>query len=116
VPTLGHCLNAKTLGSHYTDLDRATKVLALMLEGMSIRAIARTLEIDKNTVMSLMVSAGERVQALFDSRVRAIPAAAISLYMAWYNFCRVHSSLRVTPAMQAGLTDHVWSLAELLSA
>ena len=30
-----------------------------------------------------------------------------------YNFCRVHSSLRVTPAMQAGLTDHVWTLEEL---
>jgi IS1 family transposase len=41
--------------------------------------------------------------------------AAISLYMAWYNFVRVHSSLRVTAAMEAGLTDHVWSLAELLS-
>jgi transposase-like protein/IS1 family transposase len=276
---------AKTLGGHYTDMDRAAKVLALMLEGMSIRAISRTLEIDKNTVMSLMVSAGQRAQALFDSRVQSIPAkrvqadevwsfchtkearthkddpdewghsylwvaldadtklvvafhtgkrspgdayqsiselanrvqgyfqlttdgygayrqpiedllwsrtdyaqlvkvfqnptgagpdwygtgkilkqvpseihgmpdpdhistsyverwnlglrmhlrrftrltnahskklenhkAAIALYMAWYNFCRVHSSLRVTPAMEAGLTDHVWTLVELLSA
>jgi hypothetical protein len=30
-----------------------------------------------------------------------------------YNYCRVHSTLRVTPAMEAGLTDHVWTLAEL---
>lgn len=37
----------------------------------------------------------------------------IALYFMHYNFCRVHSSLRVTPAMQAGLTDHVWTLAEL---
>jgi hypothetical protein len=36
--------------------------------------------------------------------------------MAWYNFYRIHSSLRVTPAMQAGLTDHAWSIAELLDA
>lgn len=42
--------------------------------------------------------------------------AAVSLYMAWYNFCRVHSTLKVTPAMEAGLTDHVWSLPELLAA
>jgi len=42
--------------------------------------------------------------------------AAIALYMAWYNFCRVHSSLRVTPAMEAGLTNHVWGLSEMLSA
>ena len=33
---------------------------------------------------------------------------------AWYNFCRVHATLRVTPAMEAGLTNHVWNIAELL--
>jgi hypothetical protein len=32
-----------------------------------------------------------------------------------YNFCRTHSTLRVTPAMEAGLTDHVWSLEEMRS-
>jgi transposase-like protein/IS1 family transposase len=42
--------------------------------------------------------------------------AAIALHFAYYNFCRVHSSLRVTPAMEAGLTTHVWSIAELLGA
>jgi IS1 family transposase len=42
-------------------------------------------------------------------------AAAISLYFAFYNFCRVHQTLRVTPAMQAGLTDHVWEVEELVS-
>jgi hypothetical protein len=42
--------------------------------------------------------------------------AAIALHFAYYNFCRVHSSLRVTPAMEAGLTDHVWAIAELLGA
>jgi len=42
--------------------------------------------------------------------------AAVALHFAYYNFCRVHSSLRVTPAMEAGLSDHVWSVAELLAA
>ena len=42
--------------------------------------------------------------------------AAIALHFAYYNFCRVHSSLRVTPAMEAGITDHVWELKELLAA
>jgi len=37
-------------------------------------------------------------------------AAAISLYFMYYNFCRVHQTLRVTPAMEAGLTDHVWTV------
>ena len=40
--------------------------------------------------------------------------AAVALYFAWYNFVRIHSSLKVTPAMEAGITDHVWSLAELV--
>jgi IS1 family transposase len=37
----------------------------------------------------------------------------VALYFFHYNFCRVHKSLRVTPAMEAGLTDHVWTLEEL---
>ena len=32
-----------------------------------------------------------------------------------YNFCRVHQSLRVTPAMEAGVADHVWSLEEVIA-
>jgi hypothetical protein len=39
--------------------------------------------------------------------------AALALHFAHYNFCRVHGSLRITPAMAAGITDHVWELAEL---
>jgi hypothetical protein len=42
--------------------------------------------------------------------------AACALHFAFYNFCRVHQSLRVTPAMEAGLTDHIWTIKELLSA
>src|SRR6202453_1737297 len=37
----------------------------------------------------------------------------VALYFFHYNFCRVHSTLRVTPAMEAGLTNHVWTLEEL---
>jgi hypothetical protein len=39
--------------------------------------------------------------------------AAVSIYFMHYNFCRVHQSLRITPAMAAGITDHVWSLEEV---
>ena len=41
--------------------------------------------------------------------------AALWLFFAYYNFCRIHSSLRVTPAMEAKITDHVRDLAELLA-
>jgi hypothetical protein len=39
---------------------------------------------------------------------------AVALHYMHYNFCRVHKTLRVTPAMEAGLTDHIWSLEELM--
>jgi len=38
----------------------------------------------------------------------------VAIYHAYYNFCRVHQTLRVTPAMEAGLTDHVWTVLELV--
>jgi IS1 family transposase len=40
---------------------------------------------------------------------------AVALYFMHYNFCRIHKTLRVTPAMEAGLTDHIWSLEELVN-
>lgn len=43
-------------------------------------------------------------------------AAAVGLYVAHYNFCRVHEALRITPAMALGLTDHVWTIGELIEA
>jgi hypothetical protein len=40
----------------------------------------------------------------------------VALYVAHYNLCRVHEALRVTPAMQLGVTDHVWTISELVAA
>jgi hypothetical protein len=38
---------------------------------------------------------------------------AIALHYMHYNFCRIHKTLRVTPAMEAGITDHAWSIEEI---
>lgn len=38
---------------------------------------------------------------------------AVSLHFMYYNFAKIHKTLRVTPAMQAGLSDHVWSIEEI---
>jgi hypothetical protein len=40
---------------------------------------------------------------------------AVAVYFMYYNFCRIHQTLRVTPAMESGLTDHVWEIDELIS-
>lgn len=39
-----------------------------------------------------------------------------ALQFAYYNFCRVHQTLRVTPAMESGISDHVWTISELIQA
>jgi hypothetical protein len=41
-------------------------------------------------------------------------AHAIALHFMHYNFCRIHQTLRVTPAMEAGISDHVWSIEEIV--
>lgn len=41
--------------------------------------------------------------------------AAVALHFAHYNFCRVHKTLRVTPAMEAGVASDVWTLRDLIS-
>jgi len=42
--------------------------------------------------------------------------AALCVHFAWYNLVRIHRTLRMTPAMAAGVTDHIWSIRELLEA
>jgi IS1 family transposase len=39
----------------------------------------------------------------------------VALHFTYYNFCKIHQSLRVTPAMEAGLSDHVWGVEELVA-
>jgi IS1 family transposase len=41
--------------------------------------------------------------------------AAISLHFMYYNFCRIHQTLRITPAMAAGVTDHVWEIGDIVA-
>jgi len=38
---------------------------------------------------------------------------SVALHYMYYNFCRVHQTLRVTPAMEAGLANHIWNIEEL---
>jgi hypothetical protein len=40
---------------------------------------------------------------------------ALALYFVWYNFVRIHKSLKVTPAMAAGLTDRLWEMQDIVA-
>ena len=41
--------------------------------------------------------------------------AMVAIYFTYYNFPRVHQTFRVTPAMEAGVSDHAWSIHEIVS-
>jgi len=43
-------------------------------------------------------------------------AYQVALHFMHYNFCRIHKSLRITPAMEAGITDHMWTIEEMILA
>jgi hypothetical protein len=50
------------------------------------------------------------------SRKRANLRAALALFFAYYNLCKIHGSIRMTPAMKAGITRKPWSMADLMRA
>lgn len=66
-----------------------------------------------NLTMRMGMRRFTRLTNGFSKKVRN-HEAAVALHFMHYNFCRVHMSLRVTPAMEAGVADHVWSLEELV--
>jgi IS1 family transposase len=68
----------------------------------------------QNLTMRMQIRRLTRLTNAFSKKWENLQAA-VALHFAYYNFCRVHSSLRVTPAMEAGITEHVWSLSELLA-
>lgn len=67
-----------------------------------------------NLTMRMAMRRFTRLTNAFSKKIEN-HAHAVALHFTHYNFCRVHQSLRVTPAMEAGLTDHVWTIEELLA-
>lgn len=69
----------------------------------------------QNLTMRMQMRRFHRLTNAFSKKLEH-PKSAIALHFAWYNFVRVHQTLRTTPAMAANLTDHLWTLDELLPA
>ena len=68
----------------------------------------------QNLTMRMHMRRFTRLTNGFSKKIE-MHAHAVALHMTYYNFCKVHMSLRVTPAMQAGISDHVWEMGELVS-
>jgi IS1 family transposase len=69
----------------------------------------------QNLTIRMMCRRFTRLTNAFSKKLANLKAA-LALLFAYYNFCRIHRTLRVTPAMEAGVTDRVWGLDELLPA
>jgi IS1 family transposase len=67
----------------------------------------------QNLTMRMSMRRFTRLTNAFSKKVENL-AAAVSLHFAYYNFVRVHQSLGTTPAVAAGVSDHVWTLPELI--
>jgi transposase-like protein/IS1 family transposase len=67
----------------------------------------------QNLTMRMQLRRFTRLTNAFSKKLSHLKAA-VALHFAFYNFCRVHSSIRITPAMEAGITDHIWGMQELL--
>jgi transposase-like protein/IS1 family transposase len=67
----------------------------------------------QNLTMRMMMRRLTRLTNAFSKKWDNLNAA-LALHFAYYNFCRIHKSIRCTPAMEAGITGHVWELKELL--
>ena len=68
----------------------------------------------QNLTMRMSIRRFTRLTSAFSKKIEN-HVAALALHYMHYNFVRIHQTVRVTPAMAAGLTDHLWSVADLVS-
>jgi hypothetical protein len=77
------------------------------------RHVSTSLVERQNLTMRMQMRRFTRLTNAFSKKIENHEAAIAQHYM-YYNFARVHQTLRVTPAMEAGISDHVWSLEEIV--
>jgi len=118
-------------------LSARTKIIRCLVEGNSIRATSRLTDNCKEVKRSVICGTpdadrittahNERHNLTMRMQMRRFTrltnafskkflnhAAAVNLHMMHYNFVRVHQTLRCTPAMEAGISDHIWDVEEIV--
>jgi len=68
----------------------------------------------QNLTMRMQMRRFTRLTNAFSKKIES-HIASIAIHYMHYNFCRIHQSIRVTPAMEAGISDHVWNLEEVIA-
>jgi IS1 family transposase len=94
---------------------KITSMKAATISGNPDRKHISTSYVERqNLTMRMHMRRFSRLTNAFSKKIE-MHAHMVALHFAYYNFCRVHSTLRVTPAMEAGLSDHAWEISELIS-
>jgi IS1 family transposase len=93
---------------------RVTETVSTPITGNPDPARICTSHVERqNLTIRMMCRRFTRLTNAFSKKLANLKAA-LALHFAYYNFCRIHQTLRVTPAMAAGVTDRVWGLREFL--
>lgn len=97
-------------------LPRVSEVLKTVIVGNPDPGHISTSYVQRqNLTMRMAMRRFTRLANAFSKKLQNLKAA-LALHFAHYNFLRVHRSLRVTPAMETGITNHIWTWKELLPA
>ncbi|MCH7777701.1 MAG: transposase [Gemmatimonadetes bacterium] len=92
-----------------------TNVARRVVSGMLQHRISTSYVERQNLTMRMQQRRFTRLTNGFSKKLEN-HRAAVSLYVAHYNLCRVHEALRITPAMALNVTDHIWEIGELVEA
>jgi IS1 family transposase len=95
---------------------RLVEVKRSIVSGQPDEALISTSYVERqNLTMRMHMRRLTRLTNAFSKKLENF-RAAVSLHFAYYNFVRLHKSLRCTPAMAGGVTDHVWTVRDLIEA
>jgi IS1 family transposase len=93
---------------------KVTRADRIIISGSPIIAKISTSYVERqNLTVRMQMRRFTRLTNAFSKKLENLKAA-VALHFAHYNFVRIHSSLRVTPAMEAGVTNRLWTISELL--
>lgn len=101
--------------AHRYSPGRVTSIEKRVVQGRpKPRCISTSYVERQNLTLRMHMRRFTRLTNGFSKRLRN-HKAALALHVAWYNLCRVHATLRITPAVAIGVTDHIWSIDELVA-
>jgi transposase-like protein len=118
------------LGEMWIDLTLAEKIIQCLREGVSARATGRLMNVDRQTVLDLKRTCTSHIEwhnltlRTFIRRMTRLGCgfskkcpnheSMVALAICHYNFCRVHGTLKTTPAVASDLGNHKWTVREMI--